>query len=375
MRSTRANSQNAPPINSVTPTAADPMSLTRPICGSRSMVSRSASFSIAVLSSSTTTTRATAQISSTRRMIVAPISQAAGSASTNAASSSRMACSERTAKIRPLRELTVARQSRFNSETRRRRHRLYLAAALLLEQFGNQERHVDRLLGVQTRIADGVIAVVEILVRDRARAADAFGDVLAGHLQMNAAGMRSLRAVDRKEALHLRQDAVERPRLVARGRGDGIAVHGIARPHHDAALALHRADQDRQVVGDLVGAEAVDQRQPARLVVGIEHVDQLEQLVRLQRRAAFQTDRVLDAAEIFDMTVLELAGAVADPDHVARGRVPVAGRGIDPRHRLLVAEQERLMAGVEIGRAQLGMAFEVEAAGAHEIERIRNAVR
>ena len=44
-------------IRSATPTAAEPMSLTRPICGSWSVVSRSASFSIAVLSSSTTSTK------------------------------------------------------------------------------------------------------------------------------------------------------------------------------------------------------------------------------------------------------------------------------------------------------------------------------
>ena len=74
------------------------------------------------------------------------------------------------------------------------------------------------------------------------------------------------------------------------------------------------------------------------------------------------------------MAVIELAGAVADPDHVAGGRVPVAGGGIDAGQRLLVAEQQRLVAGVEIGRAQLGMALEIEAAGAHEIERLGNAV-
>ena len=57
--------RTAPAITSATPTAAEPMSLTRPICGSWSVVRRSASFSIAVLSSSTTRTNATAATSST----------------------------------------------------------------------------------------------------------------------------------------------------------------------------------------------------------------------------------------------------------------------------------------------------------------------
>jgi len=33
------------------------------------------------------------------------------------------------------------------------------------------------------------------------------------------------------------------------------------------------------------------------------------------------------------------------------------------------------MAGVEIGGAKFGMAFEIEAAGAHEIQRVGNTVR
>src|SRR5712671_6178165 len=222
MRSAMANNQNRPAITSATPTAADPMSLTRPICGSRSVVNRSASFSIAVLSNSTTSTRTTTAISSTRRIPVAPTSHASGSASASAISSSRKACSERIAKARPLRVLSVARQNRSNSQSRRRRHRLDLAAAFLLEQFRDQESHVDRLLGIETRIADRMIAVVEIFIRDRAGAADAFGPVLSGHLQMNAAGMGALRRMNGEERLHLRQDPIERPGLVAGGRRDGV---------------------------------------------------------------------------------------------------------------------------------------------------------
>ena len=191
---------------------------------------------------------------------------------------------------------------------------------------------------------------------------------------MHSAGMRALCRMDGEERLHFRQHPVERTGLVARGRGDGVAVHGIAGPDHDAPFPLHGADQRREMVADLVGAEAVDQRQPSGLIVGIEDVDQLQQLVRLQRGAAFQADRVLDAAEIFDMAVVELAGAVADPDHVARGRVPVAGGGIDPCEGLLVTQKQRFVAGVEIGSAQFGMAFEIEPTGAHEIQRVRDAI-
>src|SRR6476659_9946522 len=261
MRSAMAKSQKAPAISSATPTAADPMSLTRPICGSWSVVSRSASFSMAVLRISTTSTNATAATSSTRRITLAPTSQASGTDSISANSSSRTACSDRIAKARPLRVLMVARQSRSKSKSRCSRHRLILAPAILLEQFGDQEGHVDGLFGIETGIAGRVIAVVEVLVGDGAGAADAFGDVLPGHFQVHAAGMGAFGGMDGEERFHLRQHAVERPGLVARGRGDGVAVHRVAGPDDDAPFALHSADQRGQMIADLVGAESVDQRQ------------------------------------------------------------------------------------------------------------------
>ena len=75
------------------------------------------------------------------------------------------------------------------------------------------------------------------------------------------------------------------------------------------------------------------------------------------------------------MRVVGLARAIADPDHVAGGAVPVAGRRILARHRLLVAEQQRFVAGVDIGAAQLRMVLEIEPAGLHEGERLGDAVR
>ena len=45
-----------------------------------------------------------------------------------------------------------------------------LAEPLLLEQFGHQERQLDRLLGVEPRIAIGVVAVAQIGSREMARA-------------------------------------------------------------------------------------------------------------------------------------------------------------------------------------------------------------
>ena len=185
-------------------------------------------------------------------------------------------------------------------------------------------------------------------------AARALRDVLAGHLDVHAAGIGALGAMDVEEPLDLADDALEGPRLEAACRRHGIAVHGIARPHHRAARLLHGADERRQMLLDLVGAEAADQRQPPRLVPGVEDVDQAQQLVGLQRRPALQADRIDDAAAELHVRAVGLARAVADPQHVARRRHVVARAHelVAPRQRLLVAQQQGLVAGVEAGRAQ-----------------------
>src|SRR3981081_4876326 len=76
-----------------------------------------------------------------------------------------------------------------------------LRGALGFEQVRPQERQIDRLLGVEPRIADRMIAILEIRVSDHACTAGAFGDVLAGHLQMHAAAMGAFGAMHREEGL------------------------------------------------------------------------------------------------------------------------------------------------------------------------------
>src|SRR4051794_14853198 len=99
---------------------------------------------------------------------------------------------------------------------------------------------------------------------------------------------------------------------------------------------------------DFVRAEPANQSQSARLVVRIEEIDQPDQVVGLECRPAFEPDRILDTAAEFDMSVVRLARAVANPQHMARGRVPVTGRRIDTGERLLITEQKRLVAGEKI---------------------------
>ncbi len=155
---------------------------------------------------------------------------------------------------------------------------------------------------------------------------------------------------------------------------DGVAMHRIARPDDLAALFLHGTDELRQAVGNLVVAETADQRQTTGLVCRVQRVDQLDQIIRRQRWSALQADRVLDAAEIFHMRMVELTRAVADPDHVARRGIPVTGGRIDAGQRLFVTEQQSLVAGEEIGFAQARIVFCADADCLHEVHGLGNPV-
>src|SRR5512145_247888 len=120
--------------------------------------------------------------------------------------------------------------------------------------------------------------------------------------------------------------------------------------------------------GDLVGPEAANERKPPRLVRRVQRIDQTKQIVGPASGPAFGADRILDAAEKLDMRLIEIAGAIANPEEMARGRVPISRRRIHAGHRLLVAEHERLVTGVNGRGAKLGRPLRREPAGAHETQ-------
>src|SRR5690606_15033696 len=67
------------------------------------------------------------------------------------------------------------------------------------------------------------------------------------------------------------------------------------------------------------------------------------------------TDRVADPGEERDVRAVELAGALADPEHVRRAVVPVAGERVSAGEGLLVAEHERLVTRPHVGLVELGL--------------------
>ena len=119
-------------------------------------------------------------------------------------------------------------------------------------------------------------------------------------------------------------------------------------------------------VADQAGAEARDERQPAGLAVRAEPADQGPYAVRRRLRADLDADRVADAGGELDVRTVERPGPLADPEEMRGQVVGLAGARVGPGERLLVRQQQGLVAGVELDGPQL---VRVGAAGPHERQR------
>src|SRR5947209_20204710 len=84
------------------------------------------------------------------------------------------------------------------------------------EHLRDEEGQLQRLAGVQPRVARGLVAAVQVRVADLHGPPEALGDVLAGELDVHAPGPGTQPAVHVEEAEHLVDDPVEVAGLVTR---------------------------------------------------------------------------------------------------------------------------------------------------------------
>ncbi len=112
-------------------------------------------------------------------------------------------------------------------------------------------------------------------------------------------------------------------------------------------------DEPRQHGRRPPGAEAGDEREPARLPLRIQFGPYLSQILRLHGDAHLQADGVGDTADVFQMGAIQLPGARADPQEVG----PQVGVrlvfGHPPGQGGLVGQVQGLVAGEELTGAQV----------------------
>ena len=174
--------------------------------------------------------------------------------------------------------------------------------------------------------------------------------------------------MDVEEGAQLGEDVVEAPRLAAALAGERVAVHRVAGPHDRVALGLDRPHHRREELGDPLRSQTGDECQTAGEAIGVQPLAQRHDLVGTAVRSDLDADGIVDARHEFEMRAVELPGAVADPDHVGRAVVPVAGEGVDAGQALLVGQDQRLVAGEEVDLVQALLGPEVDAAGSHEAQ-------
>ena len=188
--------------------------------------------------------------------------------------------------------------------------------SVLGEHLGDEERELQSLLVVEAWVAHRLVALLEVCGEDLLGPPEALGDVIAGQLDVDAAGVGAEAPMDLEEAPDLVDDVVEVACLVAGGRLEGVAVHRVADPHHARALGGDPLDEGRQGIADLPGAHPGDEGQPPRGALRVELVDDLDDILRVGLGAELDPDGVVDAGDELQVSAVELAGALTDPDHV-----------------------------------------------------------
>jgi hypothetical protein len=238
----------------------------------------------------------------------------------------------------------------------------------LPEGIGDEEGEFEGLIGVEAGVAEGMVALGEVIFGDFLGAAGAFGDVFTGHFDVDAAGISAVCLVGGEVGMNLFENVVEGAGLEAAGAGDGVPVHGVAGPEDVSTFGRDACEEGREVAGDVVGAHADDDVEASGNVIGVEAVDELDEFVGSDGGAGFESDGVGDAAEEFDVGAFGVASAVADPKHVGGGIEPLAGVGVLTGEGLFVIEKEGFVGSEEAGLGEVGRILRGDAADLHEGE-------
>lgn len=182
----------------------------------------------------------------------------------------------------------------------------------------HQESQLKSLLLIQSRIAERRVIGRKVILVKTLAAAQTLRNRFAGKLQVHTAEVAALLLVDAQRLLELAVDVVEATGLDAGRGGQGVAVHGVALPDDASAVlrVLDGADVLGEQLGDLSGAVAGDEGDLAGLAGRVEGAEQGEDVFGWRGGPDLDADGVCDAAEELDVGVVELAGAVTDPDKV-----------------------------------------------------------
>jgi MFS family permease len=210
------------------------------------------------------------------------------------------------------------------------------------------------------RSAASLVALLQVIA-EHPRLPPSIGDVLAGELHVHTTGPHVGDVAGSEEAVQLSHDLAEIAGLVTARVLVGVAVHRVAHPDHRVPGELHGPQQRRERARDAVRSHPAHECEPTGASGRVEPVAQRDHLVGRGGRSEL-TPIGFPMPEVNHVGAVELPGALADPEHVGRAVVPVAGEGVLAGERFLVAEDEGLVRGVEVHLLQPVLRGEVDAA-------------
>mmetsp|Transcript_63797 Transcript_63797/g.142309 ORF Transcript_63797/g.142309 Transcript_63797/m.142309 type:complete len:334 (-) Transcript_63797:477-1478(-) len=211
------------------------------------------------------------------------------------------------------------------------------------------EGSFNALTVVEPRVAVRLVVLGEHLLEDTNGTPRALRHVLPGHLDMDPGEDRTVLTVDLERLDAFADDVAQRARLelVGRRRG-GVAVDTVALPHHRDPTLGHRLDMCRQHRPHFANSVASDQDEATLQLAWIQDLDQILELARLHTGSHLDPDRVLDSAEVLDVSTQQLARTITNPDHVRAEVVVALARHLTGK-RLFQIKLHSLMSGENTG--------------------------
>ena len=145
----------------------------------------------------------------------------------------------------------------------------------------------------------GAVVARQVGFRHPARAANAFRDVVSGQFEMHAAEVGAAGFEDATGQLKLPEDLLKPAGLDAAFGRLGVAVHRITTPEHLLAPAADRFHDGGQALLHAVRPKPVNEGEPARFVLRVEHPSQRQGVIGSDGGADLDPDGISDAAKVF----------------------------------------------------------------------------
>mmetsp|Transcript_5056 Transcript_5056/g.14650 ORF Transcript_5056/g.14650 Transcript_5056/m.14650 type:complete len:300 (+) Transcript_5056:239-1138(+) len=190
-------------------------------------------------------------------------------------------------------------------------------------------------------------------------------DVLSGHLEVDTTGVASTFAMHVEESNNFFTNGVEAACLESVLCLESVSVNRVTHPNNIFVLGLNGLDDGRQLCSDSLRGHSRDEGDTARDVVGVESVQNLENVLGTGLVADFHSQGIFQSTHEFEVGEPGLSCSFTYPKQVSGGIVVLSGGRVDSGHGFFVRKQKTLVRSEEIDLCH-GRRIEIDSNGVHE---------